>query len=112
MLCLKRRELISLKDASKKSIKSSNCSQNKPNWIWFFEILNLNFVLNLGYLNPALNNSALGPVVWTPVSANPGFNPGFFFFLSKALCRIIFSLLFRVSNHQIIGKVNLTELAF
>ena len=35
-----------------------------------------------------------GPVVRTPVSANPGLNsnPGFFFFLSKALLRIIFSI--------------------
>ena len=50
----------------------------------------------------------LGPVVRTPVSANPGlnFNPGFFFFLSKALYRIIFSILFRVSNRQIVGKEN------
>ena len=49
-----------------------------------------------------------GPVVGTPVSANPGlnFNPGFFIFLSKALSRIIFSFLFRVSNHQIVGKEN------
>ena len=50
----------------------------------------------------------LGPVVRSPVSANPGlnFNPGFFFFLSKALSRIIFSFLFGVSNHQIVGKEN------
>ena len=54
------------------------------------------------------NNPAQGPVVRTPVSANPGlnFNPGFFFLLSKAHCRIIFSILFRVSNHQIEGKEN------
>ena len=47
-------------------------------------------------------------VVRTPVSANPGlnFNLGFFFFLSKALYRIIFSILFRLSNHQIVGKDN------
>ena len=53
----------------------------------------------------------LGPVIRTPVSAIPGlnFNPGFFFFLSKALSRIIFSILFRVSNHQIVGKDNKTE---
>ena len=50
----------------------------------------------------------LGPVVQMPVSANPGlnFNPGFFFFLSKAHYRIIFSILFRVSSHQIVGKEN------
>ena len=41
-----------------------------------------------------------------PVSANLGLNinPGSFFVLSKALSRIIFSILFRVSNHQIVGK--------
>ena len=52
--------------------------------------------------------------VRTPFSANPGlkFNPSFFFFLSKALCRISFSILFRVSNHQIVGKANWTEYAF
>ena len=50
----------------------------------------------------------LGAVVRTPVSANPGlnFNPDFFFFLSSAHYRIIFSILFRVSNHQIVGKEN------
>ena len=49
-----------------------------------------------------------GPAVRTPVSANLGLNfyPGFFFLLSKALSRIVFSILFRVSNHQIIGKEN------
>ena len=49
-----------------------------------------------------------GPVVRTPVSANPGlkFNQGFFFFLSKALSRIISSILFRVSSHQTVGKDN------
>ena len=36
---------------------------------------------------PGTVNNLLCPVVRTPVSANPGlnFNPGFFFFLSKAL---------------------------
>ena len=56
-----------------------------------------------------------GPVVRTPVSSNPGLNfkLDFFFFLSKALSWIIFSILFKVSNHQIIvGKENLTEFAF
>ena len=33
-------------------------------------------------------------------------NPGFFFFLSKALSRIIFSILLRVSSHQVVGKEN------
>ena len=54
------------------------------------------------------NPAVLGPVVRTPVSANPGlnFNPGFFFFSSKAHYRIIFFILFRVSSHQIVGKEN------
>ena len=47
-------------------------------------------------------NQQLGPVVRTPVSANPAF----FFFLSKALYGIIFSILFRVSSHEIVGKEN------
>ena len=47
-------------------------------------------------------------VVRTPVSANLGlnFNVGFIFLLSKAVSRIIFSILFRVSNHQVVGKEN------
>ena len=55
-----------------------------------------------------------GPVVGTPVSTNQGlnFNPAFFFLLSKALSRIIFCILFRVSNHQIVGKKNETEFEF
>ena len=61
--------------------------------------------LNSGLTIPA---SVQGPVVRTPVGANPGlnFNPGFFLFLSKAHYGIIFSILFRVSNHQIVGKEN------
>ena len=49
-----------------------------------------------------------GPVVRTPVSANQGLNlnVGFFFLLSKAVSRIIFSILFEESNHQILGKEN------
>ena len=56
----------------------------------------------------ACSKRSVGSVVRTPVSANPGFNftPGFLIFLSKALSRIIFSFLFRVSNHQIVGKEN------
>ena len=59
-----------------------------------------------GYLRSL--NKQQGPVVRTPVSANLGLNinPGFFSLLSKALSRIIFSILFRVSNHQIVGKEN------
>ena len=50
------------------------------------------------------------PIVRTAVSANPGlnFNPGFFlFFLSTALSRIIFSILFRGRSYQLLGKKNL-----
>ena len=62
----------------------------------------------------ARNPNLQGPVVRTPVNANLGlnFNPGFFFLLSKALSGIIFCILCRVSNHQIVGKENYTEFAF
>ena len=69
--------------------------------------------------NPSTANRSgtynpLGQVVRTPVTTNPGlnFNPAFFFLLSKALSRIIFSILFRVSNHQIVGKKSKTEFEF
>ena len=54
-----------------------------------------------------------GPAVRRPISANPGlnFNPGFFFFCSKVFSRVISSLLFRASNHQIVGRKNKTEFA-
>ena len=50
----------------------------------------------------------LGPVVRRLISANPGwnFNAGFFLFCLKAFSRIIFSLLFRASNHQLVDKKN------
>ena len=49
------------------------------------------------------------------LAASPqlNFNPGFFFFSSKALSRKVFSILFRVSYHQIVGKemkLNLDDL--
>ena len=33
-------------------------------------------------------------------------NPGFFFLCSKAFSRIIFSVIFRASNHQLVDKKN------
>ena len=47
-----------------------------------------------------------GPVVRRPISANSGlnFNPGLFFFSSKAFSLALFSILVRVGNHQIVGK--------
>ena len=68
---------------------------------------------NLGRRNWCRRRS-LGLVARRSVSANPGlnFNPGFFFFCSQALSRIIFSILFRTSTHQIVGKKNTTEFAF
>ena len=44
------------------------------------------------------------------LALNPGFkfNPGFFFLCSKAFFRIIFSVILRASNHQLVhvGKKN------
>ena len=50
----------------------------------------------------------LGPVVRRPISANLGlnFDPGFFFFCSKAFSPIIFSIIFRASNYQTVDKAN------
>ena len=55
-----------------------------------------------------------GPVVPRPISAWPRvkFNPGFFFLCSKAFSRIIFSLIFRASNHQLVDKRIKTEILF
>ena len=33
-------------------------------------------------------------------------NPGFFFWRSKAFSRVIFSVVFRASNHQLVDKKN------
>ena len=48
------------------------------------------------------------------ISANPGlnFSASFFFFCSKAFSPMIFVIPFRESNHQIVDKNNLTEIAF
>ena len=60
------------------------------------------------------NKKDRGPVVRRPISANPGldFNLVSFSFLLKAFCRIIFSILFNVSNHQTVDEKNSTEYAF
>ena len=60
------------------------------------------------------NLSRLGRVVRRPVSANPGlnFNPGLFFFSSKAFSLKISAIPFRVANRQIVDKKNKTEFAF
>ena len=47
----------------------------------------------------------LGPVVRRPIGANPGLN---FHLGFKSIFRIIFSILFRASNHQIVDKKNKT----
>ena len=56
--------------------------------------------------------NSLGRVARRPVSANPGlnFNPGYFFFSSKAFSQKIYCILFRVFNHKIVEnriKLNL-----
>ena len=58
--------------------------------------------------------SHLDQVVRRPVSANPGlnFNPGLFFFSSKAFSRKIFPILFRLFNHKIVDKKNQLNLLF
>ena len=56
-------------------------------------------------------------VVQRPIiffSANPGlnFNPGLSFFCSKAFCPTIYSILFRVSSHQILDKKSSAKFSF
>ena len=41
-----------------------------------------------------------------------GFKLGFFFLCSKAFCRIIFSVIVRASNHQLVDKKNSSRNAF
>ena len=50
----------------------------------------------------------LGPIVRRPISAYPGvkFIPGILFLCSKAFSRIIFSVILRASNHQLVDKKN------
>ena len=50
----------------------------------------------------------LGLVDRKPISANPGLNLNlvFFFLFSKAFFRIIFSILFRASNHPTVDEKN------
>ena len=74
--------------------------QNNFNYIAFF------FTLFKGYKLKLLN--FLGWVVRRPVSANPrlNFNPGLFFFSSKAFSQKNFSILFRVGNNQVVDKKN------
>ena len=60
-------------------------------------------------------NKLKDPVVRRGISANPGlnFNPGLLFLCSKAFFSgIIFSILFRASNHQVVCKKNKAEFAF
>ena len=49
-----------------------------------------------------------GPVVRRPICAKPGikFNRGFIFLCSKEFSRIIFSVIFSGSNHQLVDKKN------
>ena len=49
-----------------------------------------------------------GPVVRKLISALPRvkFNPGFFFFCSKAFSWIIFSVIFRAPSHQLADRKN------
>ena len=49
--------------------------------------------------------------LWAKLFDGLHFNLGFFSFCSKAFSRIIFSILFRASNHQIVGKKYKTHVA-
>ena len=63
-------------------------------WSWQRKVEDMMVRLSFGFV------TYQGPVVRMPVSPNPGlnFNPGFFFFLSKALSQIIFSIFLAYPN--------------
>ena len=46
------------------------------------------------------------PFLFLAVRTQVKFNPGFFFLCSKAFSQIIFSVIFRASNHQLVDKKN------
>ena len=54
------------------------------------------------------------PVVGRPIGTKPGikFNLGLFFLYSKVFSRLIFSVIFRVSNHELVDKRIKTEMLF
>ena len=53
-----------------------------------------------------INQPGQGPVLWRSINTNLelNFRPGSFSFCLKAFHRIIFSVIFSVSNHQIVDK--------
>ena len=55
---------------------------------------------------------SLGPVVRRPISANPGLTQVSISFVQKHFFRIILSILFTASNHQIVDQKDKTEFAF
>ena len=46
------------------------------------------------------------PFLFLAVRTQVKFNPGFFFLCSIAFSQIIFSVIFRASNHQLVDKKN------
>ena len=66
------------------------------------------------YKTTTWHNHYLGPVVLRPITAWPRvkFDPDFFFLCSKAFSWIIFSVIFRASNHQLVDKKNQNWKAF
>ena len=50
-------------------------------------------------------NQGLRAMTWAQLfESRLALNPGFFFLGSKAFCRVIFSAIFRASNHQLVDK--------
>ena len=66
--------------------------------IWRFMVVLMYMYDKFKWYQYHLRRTERGPVVWTPVRANPRltFTLRFFFFLWKAFFRIVFSILFRV----------------
>ena len=84
----------------------SQSKSTKKNWFFAFFCGGTSLLIHhkLGKTNFRFNqkHTTLGPVVRGPISDNPGlnFNPGL------AFPRVVFSILFRVSYHQIVDEKN------
>ena len=85
-----------------------NAGESKTSHFYWLDVIAL-FRLQLRYLQPGDVFSKVWAELFDgrlTLTQGLNFNPGLFFFSSKAFSRKIFSILFRVFNHQIVDKKN------
>ena len=65
------------------------------------------FIADKLYPTRSISTYKVYLIVWAQLfESRLALNPGFFFLCSKAFSRIIFSAIFRASNHQLVDKKN------